>query len=308
MGKLKSERHHWWPECVSAYWKDKEGMTHWLLPDGTVKRMPPKNLGVIGNGHHIKLASDGEASPWDESFESAFQRADDNFPRVIDWLESLEREARFDAPDRTSRFLTQPNSDELIGLLVEGLVSLAVRSPMSRQAAVSLAERLRGSIPSHERNAIIGLNLRGSQRVVSDSIGTRAKFAVLYSPDREFIFGDGLFHNITSPNQLPLTPTILAPLTPHIGALMVRPMQYTADPRLVTLMLSEEEADHFNHITQIYSKEMLFYRSEKPKIIDEFRRRQHLQISGPGHPVDQLIASLPGVLVQNLFWGGLLRR
>jgi hypothetical protein len=55
--KIKSERYHWWPECVSDYWKDDEGQAHWIWPDGTIKCMPPKNLGVIGNGHHIKLGN-----------------------------------------------------------------------------------------------------------------------------------------------------------------------------------------------------------------------------------------------------------
>ncbi|PIW25942.1 MAG: hypothetical protein COW30_17645 [Rhodospirillales bacterium CG15_BIG_FIL_POST_REV_8_21_14_020_66_15] len=102
MAKIKSERHHWWPECVSNFWGDDNGMVHWILPDGTVKGpMPPKNLGVIGNGHHIKFAYNGANSPWDECFEPAFHEADTNFPAVINWLDSLAREARPDARDRT---------------------------------------------------------------------------------------------------------------------------------------------------------------------------------------------------------------
>src|SRR5207249_971186 len=91
----KSQRHHWWPVSVSDRWKDVDGCTHWLLTDGEVRRIPPKNLGVIGNAHHIKLDKDrGEATVWDQSFEKEFQRADDNFPSVIDWLDGLNREDR----------------------------------------------------------------------------------------------------------------------------------------------------------------------------------------------------------------------
>lgn len=297
--KIKSERHHWWPECLSNLWKDNEGMAHWVLPDGTVRHMPPKNLGVIGNGHHIKLGNNGESTPWDECFESAFQEADANFPAVIRWLDSLEREARPNARDRTSRLLAQPSSDEMIRWLVEGLVSLAVRSPMSRQSAVALAEHFRGQLPSRERNALIGMNLRNNQRMVADSIGTRGKYAVIYSPDCEFIFGDGFFHNVTSPNHPPHSTTILAPLTPRISVLLARPMQYNMEPRLVTLVLSAEEAEAFNCVVQVYSKDMLFFRYEPPKLTDDYRRGEHLQFSEPGHIVDDLIESLPGVPQRN---------
>lgn len=78
MPELKSERHHWWPECVSEHWKDADGCVHWLSPDGKVRRAPPKNFGVIGNGHHVKLGR-GRPTVWDHSFEAQFQKADDNF-------------------------------------------------------------------------------------------------------------------------------------------------------------------------------------------------------------------------------------
>jgi hypothetical protein len=51
MAKLNSERHHWWPECVSDFWKDDDGGVNWMLPDGTLRRSSPNNFGVIGNGH-----------------------------------------------------------------------------------------------------------------------------------------------------------------------------------------------------------------------------------------------------------------
>ena len=165
MPKLKSERHHWWPECVSDYWKDSEGLAHWILPDGETRHSPPKNFGVIGNGHYIKLSRDPhEATVWDQNFEDEFGRADSHLRGVIEWLESLDRVDRRNAKDLGSRFLRQDACDENVGLLVEGLVSLAVRSPINRESAVGLAEKLRGSLPERERNAIMGSNMRGCQR------------------------------------------------------------------------------------------------------------------------------------------------
>ena len=91
MAKLKSERHHWWPVCVSRCWAGEDGKTGGLKPDGNIVRIPPARLGVIGNAHHIKLGQDGENTVWDETFERVFDRADSAFPDLINWLEGLDR-------------------------------------------------------------------------------------------------------------------------------------------------------------------------------------------------------------------------
>ena len=195
MPKLKSERHHWWPRGVSRLWAADDGKVGWIKPDGTIVRAPPQQFGLITNGHQIRLSrTPGEATVWDESFEKEFDRADGQFPTVINWLEELTYEDRRDRP-RRDRYLAQSFPDQMHVALAEGLVSLAVRSPQNREASVSLAEKLRGPLPERERNTLIGANMRNSQRIVVKSIGTRGKFAVIRSPDREFIFGDGFFHN-----------------------------------------------------------------------------------------------------------------
>ncbi|MDE3799558.1 hypothetical protein I7G59_19840 [Sinorhizobium meliloti] len=79
MARLKSERHHWWPETVSEFWKNDRGVVNWLMPDGTERNAPPRQFGVIGNGHHIKLSDKpDEHTVWDESFEKEFDTADPN--------------------------------------------------------------------------------------------------------------------------------------------------------------------------------------------------------------------------------------
>lgn len=84
MGRTTSERHHWWPECVSARWADGAGGVTWLLPDGSERRARSDAFGVIGNGHYIKLSrTAGETTVWDQNFEDEFQDADGQFPAVI---------------------------------------------------------------------------------------------------------------------------------------------------------------------------------------------------------------------------------
>lgn len=91
MIKLKSERYHWWPRCVSRHGAASDGTTGWIKPDGSEKRIPPDKLAMIGNGHHIKLGRMAQQSTqFDGSLENAFDTADSNFPVVITWLEGLE--------------------------------------------------------------------------------------------------------------------------------------------------------------------------------------------------------------------------
>lgn len=298
--RTKSERHHWWPECVSKYWKDPDGNVHWLLPTGEIRTAPPKNFGCIGNGHYIKLGRNaGETTVWDQNFESIFDNVDAGFPNVINWLQSLERNDEPIAKRLTDRFIPQNASDDQLAKLVEIVVSLAIRSPMNRETAVHTTEALRGGdrLPERERNALITLNMRDSHQTAVSQIGTRGKFAILYTPKREFIFGDGFFHNIRSPVQPYQINSykMLVPITPEISVLYARPRKYTAEPRFFTCVVTQEEANALNRVVQIYSCNSIFYRSEKPAVISEYEKGVHMSYKDTNNPVDILISAIPGV-------------
>jgi hypothetical protein len=295
MAKLKSERHHWWPECVSRHWADDSGLVHCMFPDGKVVSAPPKNFGVIGNGHTIKLSREpGESTPWDENFEHEFNQADNGFPATIEWLQQLTFEDRQDAPLRT-RFVAQSTDEIEVARLLEAAVSLVVRSPRLRERAVSVAEHYRGPLPERERNTLIGSNLRRGQRDLVNCFGTRAKFCAIHSPDREFVFGDGCFSNLSVPAQGTIAPRLIVPVTPRISVLITRPLAYTSEPRLTTLVLSSDEAGQLNDAVQVYSRKFVFYRSERPTIIDAFEREEHLIYASLDNPMEKLVAAVPGV-------------
>ncbi|WP_301508422.1 hypothetical protein [Variovorax sp. CAN15] len=296
MPKLKSERHHWWPRCVSRRWSAADGKIGWIKPDGTEIRVPPDQLGLINNGHHVKLASDtADSTPWDFSFEKEFNAADNHFPSLITWLESLERKSP-ESSEPASRYLAQPATDEQLCAFTESVVSLAVRSPATREASVAFAEDLRGPLASSERNALTGLNMRNYQRTIADSIGANAKFAVLFSPKKEFIYGDGFFHNLKALTVAPRKPKLLVPITPSMSVIISKPRSFMASPRLSTIVLRESEVDQCNHAIQAYSCRALFYRSERPLIDDVFRKGEHLEYAHTNNPIDKLISGLPGVV------------
>ena len=295
MPKLKSEGHHWWPRCVSAHWAAEDGTTGWIKPDGSCIRVPPKNLGQINNAHHIKLGGNpSDSTHWDTSFEDEFDTADNKFPAVISWLKSLKHEF---TPNRElrDRFLAQSATDDQLRLLTECVVSLAIRSPMNREASVSLAEHLRGPIPNPERNSLIGLNMQRSQRLIADGIGANGKFAVLFSHGKEFIFGDGFFHNVKAVVNSPIGSNILAPITPGVSVIVTRPTSFTVEPRLSTIVLSNVEVDCCNYAVQVYSRQALFFRSHRPVVEDAFTSNEHRSYSHPDNPIDNLLRSIPGV-------------
>ena len=250
---------------------------------------------MIGNGHHIKLGrTPDQSTGWDSSFEDEFDTADRNFPAVIAWLEQLERK-KIAGQDLRPRFLPQAASADQLRTLTECVVSLAVRGPMNREASVSLAERLRGPLFGQERNALIGMNMQRSQRLISDAIGSIGKFAVLYSVGREFIYGDGFFHNVKATVNPPHAPKILVPITPLMSVAISRPIKFSVEPHLVTIILSDEEVERCNHAVQVYSRGALFYRNDRPTLVEEFTRNEHREYSSPHNPIDSLFEALPGV-------------
>lgn len=306
--KLKSERHHWWPKSLSQFWKNEGGTVGWINPSGNIVRSPPDKFGVIKNAHHIKLSKDPAVySPWDESFEAQFNAADSAFPRLIEWLSSINPQATEES-DIRKRHWPAEFPTAFHSALIESLISLAVRSPMNREALVSLAESLRGSIPSAERNALIGVNMRNSMEICLKTIGDRGKFAVLFSEEREFIFGDGFYHTLKAVAHPPMSPEMLVPLTPGISVMFGMPTSYAREPQLTVACLNPAEADILNEIVQIYAKNALFFRSQKPELKPSFLEAKHLILSDPDNPFKRLLHSIPGIPPRNTSLDELIRR
>jgi hypothetical protein len=296
MNESVRSNHHWWPKCVSRLWANERGRVHWLSPDGTDREEKPAVFGAIGAGHSIQLSdTPGETTPWDDDYEGTFQTADDAFPDLIAELESLDFRPPRHTSNLTARMQEHQIPDDRFLLLIECLVSLAVRSPMHRQLAAALAEELFGPLSRRKRNAIIGSNIRYAMERVIRGIGTSGKALAIHSPNREFIFGDGFFHNIAPPGDHVHQPKMLVPLTPRLAVLFARPGGYMAEPRFCTLTVTSEEADVLNHAVQVHASQMLFYRNEKPAILAPYAHGKHATYRDDRNPVDTLIYSMPGV-------------
>src|SRR3546814_13312268 len=59
------------------------------------------------------------------------------------------------------------------------------------------------------------------------------------------------------------------------------------------------EAGNLNHIVQIDAHEPVFYRKDRPKLIDEYRARQHRHFTTSRNIVENIVHDMPGVPAHN---------
>ena len=264
-------------------------------------RSPPSNFGAITNAHHVKISK--TATPWDSTFEPVFGEADSTFPFVIEWLLGLEATTLASDNEFKERLLPQFATDESLAELTNCLVSLIVRSPAFRNMIRLTIEHYRQDpdAPAYMvPDALIATNMQHCQRMFSKHIAGRGKIVALYSDTREFIFGDGFLHNFSSSAAPPSAPRCLVPLTPTICVLYVRPMAHASFPRMMTMRLSPTEVEALNDIVQIYSRDLIFFRSQQPRILPEFSKRAFLQCDYHQHPwLDPFIDAVAGASFQS---------
>jgi hypothetical protein len=271
----EKESHHWWPKCISEHWKDNRGYVYKLSSD-RAEPEPLKNnerFGFTPNAHSIKLPhviSEGVMvqlhnndadEKWkdDECFEHFFQLHDNNngFKHIFKWLKILE------------------NEQENLDILLECLLSLVVRSPSFFRQITSDMENLtiqeEHTIKINIRDALKNFRRklfyddivwgRQKERRGKNAVG---KFGILFSKEQEFIYGDGFVHNFTSCIAPPTEPKMIVPLLPNICVCYFH-LTRTTNPRLSTVELKKDEVDFINRKTIEYSKECVFYKSNKPE-------------------------------------------
>ena len=289
-------RHHWWPETLSGYWADEGGGVTWLRPDGTSIKSLPKRFGAIRDGHTIRMSNvPGDDSVWDDSFEKDFDQADGSYHRVLKWLNELHRCGPPFETSLAKRFVPTPVSQPDFDEFLVCAFSLIVRSPQFRQIAGAYS--VHHGMPGHERSVrrVMLANMRHGLENLTRAFGGSGKAVAIFSPERELIFGDGFFTNVTPPAQHMLRPRAIIPLTPSLAILIQRPGAYIVDPNLCTLVVNQQEADELNGIVQVYAKEAVFYRSERPSILPEFERGEHLRFADDRNFADRLCYLVPGV-------------
>lgn len=283
---LKSERHHYWPKALSAFWADSEGQTSRLSHDGTILRGPPHNFGVIGNAHHVKI---GE--PWEHTIETMFQNADSNIKYVVEYLLSLKPDGG--ASKRSSGKMAGVNMPvEQRAQLGECIASLIVRSPAFRNLMRLTADSGRGGLPygsATEAYSLIASNIANEYRRISRALQSGGKILIMYSESSEFIFGEGFLHNLGG-GGISANAKFLVPLTPNMAVAFTSPLVYFTPPDAVITFLSASDVRKCNEIVQVYSKDYVYFREKRPALIPQFAVRQFLECTYHQHPwLDELL-------------------
>lgn len=274
-----NSNHHWWPKTLSAYWCDEAGEVTQYSPDDELRTERPEVFGVDKHTHNIRIGG-----PWNSSFESIFDNADAAIVPLINWLIPLEAKT-INSNRLHERFQGQTLDPEKIEWLSSVLASLIVRSPALRDRIRRGVEWYRNE-PSGLKadKTLIALNMRPLFEAFKNKIAVTGKFAVLFSPDREFIFGDGFFQSFPTVAPVHNNPKCIIPLTPAISVLYCSPSRYFSPPRLVTIRLTSSEVDHLNRLVQVYSNDRIFYRNEPPTLYPEFALNAHRELQYHSEP------------------------
>lgn len=285
---IKGEKHHWWPEGLSKYWENEEGLVHRIDFKGEVIRSKPKEFGQISDGHNILFESE---SPWQSTIEHYFDKPDQNMSRIVDWLASLKKEVKT-RNTRVFLYLSQEKEDDNLDALRECIISLAVRSPNYRNAQNSFVEMLRGKLEKAESKRLITVNIHQKYGTLVRNSKGIGKFAILFSEEFEFIYGDGFYSNINAATEHLFGVKIVIPMTPHIAVVWSSPMAYRPYPRLISIKADKEIVEIVNNSVQVYSKEYLFFRTQKPSLIEDFKLGEHRVYDDQTDPIYRLIDSL----------------
>ncbi len=275
---IPGQKHHWFPKAMSKAWVDSDGLVWRTNSRGHSKRWHPSAIGYGPNNHNI--LSDG-GSPWDSTFEPDFDAADNAFPEVIRWLETM----RGDHPPEV-RVKGVAIADERRGQLAECLASLIVRSPRLRHLSEKWTAQYQvrdfGLPEPRNLHETAGANLRRCQEPFAREIRTGGKPAFLIATEGSFLFGDGFMTNFhPSPDRV-LRPMAMAAFTPKIAVLWFSPGSYPLYPKGVSLRLTDEEVSSFNEIVQIYSKDNLFHVGDTPELHSAFPDCQHYIVHSNG--------------------------
>lgn len=286
-GDKKPKKHHWWPVALQSYWANSAGDLSWIEPSGKIskKRAANRKIGFKLHGHTIFHGRD-----WESTFESEFF-IDNEIHRIIASLAEYKPFGRTSfelvAPirclyrkDRNLREMCRFYSleEKLHRNLLLLLYSLLIRCPANRSKLEGYATIV-GLEPDEEvgkANIMQSYNI--AKRLCQNGPISSQFFVLLHSPFQKFIFGDGCLDWLTSglvTNRI--NGRTLVPLTPNLCVYFCTPMAKLSSPNCASLSIAPWMVDWVNEITQIYSKDSLYFLGKAPKLTSDFRQAQFLE-------------------------------
>lgn len=283
----KSKNQHWWPVGLQSYWADRAGDVSWIEPDGKIekKRFVNRKIGFKIHGHTIF-----RGTVWEGNFEDEFD-IDNEVHKIIHALQGMKSFGR-----TPKEFLTLIKmlwkkdrslhdmckfyhlEEEFHRKLLLLMYSLLIRSPGNRSRYEGYPKMI-GLPPDEEvGKGNMAQNYRIAKKLCQKGLISNQYFVLMHSPLKKFIFGDGSLDWLTSglvANRI--NGRTLLPLTPHLCVYFCTPRSMRSTPNCASLSVAPWIVNWVNDITQIYSKEKLFFLGKPPEITSAFRQRQFLE-------------------------------
>lgn len=301
----KSKNHHWWPVGLQSYWANRAGDISWIEPDGKIekKRSINRKIGVKIHGHTIF-----RGTVWEENFEDEFD-IDNEVHKIIPTLRGMKPFGRtpkeffalikmIGKKDRSLRDMCKfyHMDEELRRNLLLLVYSLLIRSPGNRSRYEGYPKMI-GLPPDEEVGKVnMAQNYRIAKKLCQKGLISNQYFVLMHSPLKKFIFGDGSLDWLTSglvANRI--SGKTLLPLTPHLCIYFCTPMSMRSTPNCASLSVAPWMVDWVNDITQIYSKDKLFFLGQSPKITDAFRQRQFLEHKERTDALIEMLDEIAGI-------------
>ncbi|TPJ33704.1 hypothetical protein [Mesorhizobium sp. B2-8-3] len=308
-----SKNHHWWPVGLQSYWTDKAGDVSWIEPSGTVdrKRAANRKIGYKIHGH--TLFKVGE---WEHKFEDEFDVDNEVHNTILafrklkplgyspsDWLKIAQLLFKKDRSlkDYCKFFQIDERNHRTLLLLI---YSILIRSPASRSRYENYPGMM-GLPPSEEVGKInMSQRYRIAKKLCLNGIISNQCFIILRSPLKKFIFGDGSLDWIT--NGLVTNKTsgrALISLTPDLCIYFCTPMTMRSSPNCASMIAPPWMVDWINQITQVYSRDKLFFLGRPPTLTDAFKKAQFLEHKKKSDDLIEMLDKIAGIEKRQRFFG-----
>ena len=298
----RSKNHHWWPVGLQRYWTDKKGYVSWIEPSGKTLKKQATNRKIAYRRHGHTMF---QGSNWETNFESEFD-IDNEIRVIVDALNRLKPYGRTPSElialmallFRKDRALYDMckfyDLDEQIHRnLLLLIYSLLIRSPAKRFRYEHYPQMIGFPPDENVGKANMSQNYAMAKRLCREGFMSNQYFVLLYSPIKRFIFGDGSLDWLTDELVAGrIRGRTIIPLIPHLCVYFCTPMRMRPSPNCASLSVAPWMVDWINEITQIYSKDKLYFLGREPILTEEFRTGKFLEHK---NRVDDFINMLDGI-------------
>lgn len=286
---------HWWPKGVQRLWAADDGYISRIKASGDIDRKRPpkgnkKGFGYKRGGHRIAYG----VSPWNHSFEPDFDQVDDRGARIL--RDIIEK--KLSNRKGLLKLISNPCVQED---LVRFSFSLLIRSPSFRDRYAHAGAAFGLDYDEETGKANIQHFWRSAKEIEFEKCN-RCNLTLLCTRRLEFYFGDGLYDTVFS-NSLSWYPrgdewiadlrgNAFVPLLPNLCAFLNFERSGTGcKPRVISI--NRNTLEQINLLTQVYSKDQLFFRNQEPTLSKEFLMAQHMKVKSEYEPfISQLRAKL----------------